>query len=244
MLLEFDLGNSRAKWRLLGAPPGELASGDFRIGPEGVIGTLALPAQQLPISRIRAGSVAGAQINEALTQLCRQWWNLVPEFAQSQAHCAGVSNGYQFPQRLGVDRWLALLAAYHRPDRQNRPCAVVDCGSAITLDLLQADGKHLGGYIVPGLRMVSEVLSSRTRLIRIDELPLGEISPGRVTDQAIGHGVMRMLHGLLDNLEEYLGSDYRLYFTGGDGERLLRSLKLPGSYHPDLVLDGLAWAVP
>lgn len=244
MLLEFDLGNSRAKWRLCGAPPGELLSGDFRIGPEGVIGTLTLPPQQLPISRIRAGSVAGAQINEVLTQLCRQWWKLEPEFARSEAHCAGVSNGYQLPERLGVDRWLALLAAYHRQDRQQRSCAVVDCGSAITLDLLQADGQHLGGYIVPGLRMVSEALSSRTRLIKVNELPLDAPSPGRATDQAIGHGLLRMLQGLLNGLETYLGNDHRLYFTGGDGERLLQSLKLPGSYHPDLVLDGLAWAVP
>jgi type III pantothenate kinase len=75
----------------------------------------------------------------------------------AQFESLGITNGYQEPERLGVDRWLALIGAAGIT-RQN--CFVIDAGSAITIDLLGSDGRHLGGAILPGVNTSIEAFKA------------------------------------------------------------------------------------
>ena len=74
-----------------------------------------------------------------------------------------MTSGYRDPERLGVDRWLALIAAR---ERSKQPTVIVDAGSACTIDLLDSEGRHLGGYILPGLTAMGEALVRGTHQIQ------------------------------------------------------------------------------
>lgn len=195
------------------------------------------------IRRVLVASVLNDQQKTMLQQWCINYCAVPPEFAQSQATSAGVSNGYDVPGRLGVDRWLAMLSAY---EQVRQACVVVDCGSAITLDLIDDGGQHLGGYIAPGLKMMRRALTTSTQGVAVQEAPnLVTLTPGRTTESAVAAAQSAMLVGLVTQAITYLQSGCAiepiLFFTGGDAKLLLSYF--PGArYQPDLVLDGLVLA--
>lgn len=240
-ILDLDLGNSRLKWRLSDASSrqeGALANSDFE------------PSRFLPnaaVQRVRISAVAGDAFLEPLLQACRQRWHLEPEVAVVQEYCAGIRQGYRDSARLGVDRWLALLAAYNHV---NGACVVVSCGTALTVDLVTAEGEHLGGYIVPGLEMMRMALFSGTHAVKLPQLDATpDLAPGRDTGAAVSHGLLIMVTGLVTRALDSLrarGEVSGLVLTGGDGERLLPfwPASTKTQYLPNLVLDGLALALP
>lgn len=150
---------------------------------------------------------------------------------------------YANPERLGVDRWLTMVALRHRP----LPVLVIDAGTAVTFDVLQVGGIHLGGWIAPGFMLMQEALIRRSSRLSIhDEAPSGLL--GQHTEDAIGLGCAASLQGFVeyaiavaDSLLK--GQPYELYFTGG-GVRHLRMERLPQhEVRPHLVLEGLhQWA--
>src|SRR5690606_38670368 len=157
--------------------------------------------------------------------------------------------GYREASRLGVDRWLTLLAAWHH---QPGAAVVVSCGTALTVDLLAGDGEHLGGYIVPGLDTMRSALFAGTSAVKLERLQVPDsLAPGRDTVAAVSRGLIRMAVGLISDAWAELaarGSSPRLWISGGDAELLLGFLDLPpGSaaitHRPNLVLDGLPSAL-
>lgn len=247
MILEFDIGNSRCKWRVV-SDAGRSAS---QAGPRNNLAWLdsSLPASG--VTRIRLVSVAAEEGIEALCSGLEQRYGLLVERARSEAVCAGVVNSYEEPARLGVDRWLALLAAQAE---FGEPLLVVDAGSAMTLDLLGENGRHLGGYIVPGRRLQHTALAAGTDRVRVAAPESGalERTPGRSTEDAVSSGVALTLCGAVREawgilLQQCPGAQ-RLVVTGGDGVSLLGALgSAPGFlpvWRPDLVLDGLCQALP
>lgn len=240
MILELDAGNSRTKWRML--------ADDGRIGQRGVLEHEHelepwLRDLERP-HRVRVANVRGQQFADTLTRLLRQRWNMAPEFAGVSARQAGVRNAYREPRALGVDRWLAVLAAYHRCAAA---CCVVDCGSAITVDWVDGEGQHQGGYIVPGLELMQQALSRGTQLNPVQLGAPDCRGPGRSTEEAVGRGIPTMVAGWLSGLAERPPvSCPVLYLTGGGAERLVPYLASADSWvvAPELVLDGLAYAVP
>jgi len=237
MILDLDLGNSFLKWRC-GAQRGRLAAGD--LGAE----QLAAAWQGLAPSRVRLASVGADRRAAELAEAVRARWQLPLEIAVSSAHCGALVNSYQDPARMGVDRWLAMLAAF---ERGPGGCCVVDCGSAITIDYVHADGRHLGGYILPGLGLMRASLLGNTQRVRVGAEVLADTSPGCSTDTAVLHGQQLLLAALaqrvVDDLGRLLGDDARLWITGGDGANFHRHAGA-GTLAPDLVLDGLAIALP
>lgn len=243
-ILDFDIGNTRLKWRYTARDgtisAGAVAHAECRLD--------RLPGQA-PL-RIRVASVVGSEWLEGLLASCRQQWGAEPEIAQVVENCGGVRQGYADKSRLGVDRWLAMLAAHGATDRS---CVVVSCGTAITVDLLTATGEHRGGYIVPGLELMRSALFAATNAVKLDRIePPDNLAPGRDTVPAVNHGLVLMVKGLVDNAVAELrnhGVAPTIVLTGGDGEVLLPFLMKPFSstnaiYNPTLVLDGLALALP
>lgn len=236
MILEIDAGNTFVKWRLRQA--GQVVKRGRLLTAEGVSASSLF--NMIKPDEVWVSSVAGVPFNNGLAQQVRECWQLEPVFVQTRSRQSGVTNSYQDPSRMGVDRWVAMLAAFNDC---GRGCCVVDCGSAITVEYLNDDGEHLGGYIMPGLRVLQGALLANTAEIIVDRtLDSFSISPAGDTSGAVGQGVNFMFKALQEKLVSELGEDCPLYITGGDGH-LFAELSGVGRFVDDLVLDGLRWAV-
>ncbi|BFM19501.1 type III pantothenate kinase [Gilvimarinus japonicus] len=231
MILQVDIGNSRIKWRLR-RQGRTLESGVGNHGDYQWLQGLAL--QQVWVSSVVALESESLQAALAAYGLPRA------RFASAQASAGGVVNGYQVPATLGVDRWLALLGA-----RQLSvgPAVVVDAGTALTVDLLGADGRHRGGYIAPGLTLMQQSLALKSQALAVNFERRGRVAPGDSSATAIEAALVAMGRGLIEtgrlSLSEYCPADpVLLLFTGGDGDFWQRVLA-EGSSEPELLFIGL-----
>jgi len=188
---------------------------------------------------IGVSCVLGNESRLPWAEACRRRWDRPVQFATSQAKTAGVSNGYTEPERLGVDRWLGVLAV---ADGEHDYC-VADCGTAMTIDAVTRDGRHLGGYILPGLALLSDSLVRNTRQVRVTEPGDDNLAWGRHTSAAVLHGALLASVGAIETavqrLQEENGRAPRLVLTGGDAARLSPLLRYPHGIETELLLIGL-----
>ena len=240
MQLLIDIGNTRIKWGL-GVLATEVVAGKpFLFAPEQpercfqqAWGDLERP------ERVVVSNVAGSEVASALSRWIADCWQRKVRWAEVTAQAAGVVNGYHDPSRLGVDRWLALLALRHN---YLLPACVVDCGSAVTLDWLDADGVHQGGLIIPGLTLMERALLEGTCEIRQQSGSVDGVL-GRSTAAAIHRGSLLAAAGMvemaLDQMTDDNGPLSTLVLTGGDAVNVAVQLSRPLQLVPDLVLKGL-----
>jgi type III pantothenate kinase len=153
----------------------------------------------------------------------------------SQAFACGVSNAYIEPERLGIDRWLGVIAAHHMVKGD---VVVVDAGTAIKVDVVNKEGVHLGGYIAPGLVMMEESLLSKTARIRYaaDEVVVGDGLPNS-TARAVTEGCHEMALGFLERIHHRY-PEFKWVVTGGDAQALLDTLGISLESLPNLVALG------
>lgn len=245
MILLVDIGNSRIKWATLergklaskGAMP-RPAQDEFAVFAEEAWARLKKP------KRIIVSNVAGSAFMTALTHWALGRWKLEPEFMVSPVRGSGVTNAYTQPERLGTDRWAAMIAARRLCDGAY---CVVDCGTAITIDVVAADGAHQGGLIVPGLSMMRRSLLEGTGDIQFqsDIAASGDIVMlARDTERAVGGGTLYAAVAVIDrviaDISDELGSKMSCTITGGDAATVLPLLAAEYHHEPDLVLLGLA----
>ncbi len=243
MILLLDVGNTRIKWAVLEG--GEFtARGQFAHRDAELIPLLDEAWSEIPAPRrIIVSSVAGAGRDRELKDWIAGRWGSSIRFVTARAEQFGVRSGYREPERLGVDRWVALLAVRAR---FNAPVCVVDFGSALTIDGLKRTGEHLGGLIVPGLRTMHRSLTGGEVSLEAEddiEVPR-EVTLGLDTAEAVGYGIQHCLalfvDGVCKRLERSMGEKPERIVTGGDAERMLPLLKSGYRHIPDLVLEGLA----
>ncbi len=225
MRLQLDAGNTRIKWRVYDQAKVVAAGSDLRQTLEDK------PEWYLSLKEVWVSSVHTEQ----------DTWikSIFPMafFAQSQVNCAGLSNSYEDVHKMGVDRWLAMLAVWQRQPDQTH--IVIDAGTAITLDIIDGFGRHVGGYICPGFNLMKGSLLNGTKKVWAeDEWQLGR-APGNRTQLCVDHGIQDMVACWLER-HCTLQPDAKITLTGGDGPRLSALLTKKISYQADLVLDGLA----
>lgn len=230
----FDMGNTRGKFWL--SRNGRIEANAY-IPHDGDMSSVLnhLPADFSAVpDAVLGASVLDDATLDAFAEACRVRWSRAPGFARSSAQHAGVMNAYVEPARLGVDRWLALIALRARAV----DVCVVDCGTAITLDVLRADGQHLGGYILPGLSMMAGVLLHETRRVRFDPDAIAEgLTLGRNTGEAVKHGALAAVVSLIEKI--VAERSCVLVLTGGDAVRVSASLSCLHELQPELLLHGL-----
>lgn len=238
MTLVLDIGNTALKWRL--HHTNGVTQGEFlhERAWASVIRELGIRATE-PVRQVWIASVAGRQADEQVAREVEANVGVAPTFYYSQPRVQGLVNAYAAPQRLGVDRWLAMLESW-----QCRGASiVVDCGSALTLDAVDASGHHLGGYIVPGLAMLHESLAASTAEVQVRENRETALAPGRSTAEGVHRGVLRMTVAFIQDgvveLRRGLADTCEVVLTGGDASHLLPVLDMEAELAPDLVLDGL-----
>ena len=232
--LQLDVGNSSAKWRLLG---GEAVLARGRYVPDDRSGREALLESTQTLDCIWISSVASAEAEDELSRLLVARWGVQPWFARTPARSGELVNSYADPSRMGVDRWLAMLGAWRR--QPGRLC-VVDAGSALTIDLVAPDGGHEGGYIIPGPALMERALLLDTDRVRFAEDVDYRLSPGTSTAEAVRHGIAVAQAGALALvLRRSAVKASELVFCGGGGELLMALADSGGKYVPDLVFEGL-----
>jgi type III pantothenate kinase len=238
-----DIGNSRVKWaRLSRGALGEqhaAAHGGWTVADW----RTALFAGA-PVERVLASTVAGGASGAALGEAARLATGRDAVFAATGREAAGVLNGYADPSLLGVDRWLAVIGAYRRV---RGACVIADAGTAATIDVVAADGRHRGGFIVPGpALMVSSLLRGTSDLaLRRSSSPMGtEAGFADNTRDAIERGCRVALAALVDrcvaDAATVDGAPPVLLLTGGAAGEIRPHLRTAADHVPDLVLRGLA----
>ena len=243
MILLVDIGNSRVKWATHegGAigPQHAAVYADWSI--DDWHRELFADAR---VRRVVAATVAG----EATGQVLREAAGRIPgcevTFVTTVREAAGVRNAYPDPALLGVDRWLAVIAGHHLT---RGACCVVDVGTAATIDAVTSHGEHLGGFIVPGPRlMAASLLHGTSDLLAHASASTGDARSLFATNtrDAIERGCRVALAALadraVDDLKQESGSPPALLFTGGAASLVVPHVRTPARVVPDLVLQGLA----
>lgn len=235
----FDLGNTRLKCAPLrdDGSVGEVQALPHREDDVAAAVDRALPAR---IEVAYLASVADPALRvavlQALAPRCRRI-----SLARTQRRGGGVAIAYAQPHKLGVDRYLALLAAHARAPGAALVCGV---GTALTIDLLDADGRHRGGRIAPSPELMRAALHQRAAQLPVDGGQYREFADD--TEDALLSGCVGAAVALVERsavqAHTLLGATPALLLHGG-GAAALRPL-LPGAIDaPSLVLEGLAiWA--
>ena len=236
----FDAGNTRLKlWACDGA--GEVIA-ESVIPHHGSLGAAmeALPEAFLQSPSVVLGATVLADDTVAgFNEACLIKWGVQPRYAVALREQCGITNAYEEGYgRLGIDRWLAILGCDLNGLASDDVACIVDCGTAITIDLLRGDGRHEGGYIVPGLGMMQQSLQLHTARVRHNPLIGAGLSPGKSTAEAVMHGVMLAVTGLIEKVARDQ-SCKKIVMTGGDAAKTGQLLAVEYCEEPRLLLKGL-----
>lgn len=235
MHLLIDMGNTRLKWALL--DQNTLTNSTAIANQDLSLAYLrqqwhALPA---PEAMLIACVSQPALLQKVITAATELWPGLTVIKATAQADAYGLQNAYIQPEKLGVDRWLAMLAVRHY---YPGAACIADCGTAITIDVLDQHGKHQGGMISPGLRLMKQALALGTEALDFYDSP-AVTGLAAHTEAAIISGTLTAATGLITLV---LGqqANLPLIMTGGDAPVIAQHLSVHAIIDPDLVLRGLA----
>ncbi|OEY66533.1 type III pantothenate kinase [Marinobacter sp. X15-166B] len=238
MKLFIDMGNTFLKWQLrrdslvVGSGRGEFHAARLfdaakRHGAE--------------LKGVEVSSVAAEERQQDLVAILREWTPAPVRFHWTEAERNGLVCAYQAPETMGVDRWHALYGCWAVGAA---PFMVVDAGSAVTVDVVGAEGRHLGGYILPGRGMMLRSLRRDVARVGFGEHALHDVGLGKSTSECVYHGFAWMWQGMVEQVKAVAAREgiARVYITGGDASQLI-ALGLEGWHEPDLVINGLAAVV-
>lgn len=231
MILCLDSGNSRVKW---GIHDGDhwLAQGALA---HAEVSRLAEIVDAWPgIARVMLANVAGAAARQRIDVALGAFARRVTE-AGSTAWACGVRNHYRIPEKLGVDRWCALLGAHALVPG---PQVVVMAGTATTIDTLDGTGAFLGGAILPGFDLMLRALAKETAALPFAD---GVYDPyPRGTDDAIVTGALEALAGAVERAwRRQCDENATCVLSGGNAERISQRLSIPHQVVANLPLEGL-----
>ncbi|MEO8923241.1 MAG: type III pantothenate kinase [Caldimonas sp.] len=242
--LAIDIGNTRLKWALYSAPSpsaGLLAHGAVFLEAIDDLAEREWHGLQAPSSML-GSDVAGEGIRRR-TEAQLEIWDVEPRWVVSSASACGVTNGYDHPNRLGVDRWVALIGARQRILQRGpaKPVLVVLVGTAVTVDALDTSGRFLGGLILPGFGLMLRALEMGTAGLKT---PTGEaVEFPTNTSDALMSGGADAIAGAVDRmhkkLERLTGVRPELMMSGGAAVKLASITDLPVEMVDTLIFDGL-----
>jgi type III pantothenate kinase len=240
MWLLLDAGNTRLKWRLSDGRR-LLDGGNVPIG-EGAFDAQLHAAfrKHITIERVIATNVAGDVVGSAIEVLASDSFGCTVEVLLPSGEFRGLKNGYTNPASLGADRWAAMIGAR---ELVSGAICIVDCGTAITLDWIDASGVHLGGMIIPGRRLMTECLIASTHQIRVPDS--SEVLEGRLlgTDTAscVAAGTFGCVAGMVERTVQNVGNgaEVTCLIAGGDAVAFGAHLTIPHRLVDDLTFHGM-----
>ena len=242
--LAVDVGNTRLKWALYQSPQrhsAPLTQGVEFLDhidklAEGAWATLTAPQRMLGC--VVAGDIVRRRVEEQM-----EIWDAPAQWVVPNAEEAGIRNGYDYPARLGADRWVAMIGAWQRTLVQGpaRPMVVVMVGTAVTVDAVDASGKFLGGLILPGHGIMLRALESGTAGLHV---PTGDVCefPTNTSD-ALTSGGTYAIAGAVERMVQHVrsrcGSEPKCIMAGGAGWKMAPSMSAQFELVDNLIFDGL-----
>jgi len=236
-MILIDIGNTRIKWAEQHA--GKLGNMHAILHIDNNIDGLLITAWQ-KLSRpekIYLACVSSVAIKLQVISVAQQLWpDISIQELRTEKHALGVSNAYPQYSKLGVDRWLSMLAAYNS---YSSPVCIIAFGTAITLDIVNQQGQHLGGMIMPGLNLMKHALSKATANLSFcaQQYPQGLAND---TEAAIYNGNLNAIKGFIEQGLASSELHLQLVLTGGDAKFISETLGLEAAIDEQLVLKGLA----
>ena len=242
--LAIDIGNTRLKWALYDSvQPHAKLLGHGAVFLEAIDGLADGDWKRLPEPTSMLGCVVAGDAVRRRVEEQMEIWDVEPRWVASGAHDAGVTNGYDFPSRLGADRWVALVGARQRAlaGGAPRPALMMMVDTAVTVDALDTEGHFLGGLILPGFGLMLKALEMGTAGLRV---PTGEVVdfPTNTSDalmsggaNAIAGAIERQLH----RLWRRTGAEPLLLMAGGAAPKLAPTIEAPFEVVDTLLFEGL-----
>jgi type III pantothenate kinase len=244
-LLAIDIGNTRLKWALYDAPhPGAsvLAQGAEFLEQidslsEGAWSRVAAPG------RVLGCSVAADAVRRRVESQLEELWDVPAQWVHASAAEAGLSNGYDHPARLGADRWVAMIGARQRMLAAGpaRPMVVVMVGTAVTVEAVDAQGRFLGGFILPGHGIMLRALESGTAGLHV---PTGDVRafPTNTSDALTSGGTYAIagaIERMVQHVRAHCAAEPACFMTGGAGWKMAPHMSVGFELVESLIFDGL-----
>ena len=243
--LAIDIGNTRLKWALYEAPEPNarlvMQGAEFLEHidhlAEGVWESLPRP------TRMMGCTVAADALKRRAEAQMEELWDLEPQWVVAGPIEAGLTNGYDHPSRLGADRWVAMIGAWHRMRARGvtGPMVVVMVGTAVTVEAVDAQGRFLGGLILPGHGIMLRALESGTAGLHV---PTGEVCefPTNTSDALTSGGTYAIagaVERMIQHVRQHCGAEPTCFMTGGAGWKMAPSMSVPFELVDSLIFDGL-----
>ena len=242
--LAIDIGNTRLKWAQYAAPrPGATLLHHGAVFLETIDSLAETEWHSLSAPGSMLGCFVAGEGVKRRGEEQLELWDVEPRWVVSSASAGGVTNSYDHPSRLGVDRWVALIGARHRVLAQGpaRPALVVMVGTAVTVDAIDATGRFLGGLILPGFGLMLRALEMGTAGLKA---PTGEaVDFPTNTSDALMSGGADAIAGAVERMQRKLlartGQAPALIMTGGAAVKLAPIIDLPFETVDTLIFEGL-----
>lgn len=229
-----DAGNTRVKWQLRdGNKVVHHGAGEFGSGLFGDVADMAGS-----VSSVAVSTVVSEEKRVELIRLMACHIAPAPRFYWSEAARGGLVSAYAAPEKMGADRWHGMYGAWRSVGGS---FAVVDAGSAVTVDYVDQHGRHLGGYILPGRRMMLRSLRNDAARIGFDDHQASAGDPGVSTTECVHHGLFWLWQGMVSRIHHDCGARGigSILVTGGDAAGI-KAAGLRAEQADDLVLEGLS----
>ena len=234
-----DLGNTR--WKAALSAGGEIGLVESGVHADVQAFRGFLVRNAVGVERVLVASVTGDSVEQAVESEVRRCLGLPCQMIKSTDRMPNIVSGYRKPEQLGVDRLLAMVAARAN---SSAPLCVIDAGTAVTMDFVDASGLHLGGFILPGLQMYRDCLLANTAIPRDSDVHVSD-PLGRDTPTAVALGARYSIAAIVETFltgSRALFVDQRaeIFVGGGDADQLTGLLPSPCIKLENLVLNGLA----
>jgi type III pantothenate kinase len=241
MKLLLDIGNSSVNWVL--QEQDEFASGgafsyqknNFAQDLQENLSLFVKPSDVL------VSNVAGAEIFDTLNKWIKKQWQQELWQPDVSSRFKELKNSYSDSQQMGIDRWLSMVASWQ--EHQTALC-LVGCGTALTIDVIDFGGQHLGGYIVPGIELMQRALISSTEQINVAVNNQASLEYAKDTRAAINNGAFLVAVSMIDHVVDKFSNESKCkpkcIISGGMAELIKPLLNYAFEYEPNLVLTGLS----
>ncbi|MGH9359357.1 MAG: type III pantothenate kinase [Terriglobia bacterium] len=246
MLLVIDVGNTNT---VFGIYCGRELRGPWRLSTSraqtadeyGILIRNLLALDGMRPDAVRHMMVASVvpPLNSVLAEMAAKYFKLDPVFLGPGTR-TGMAIHYDNPQEVGADRIANGVAAY---EKYGGPCVIVDFGTAVTFDVVSADGEYMGGVIAPGIAVSAEGLFQRAaRLPRVEirepDTLIGTNTVGSM-QSGLFYGAVGMVDGILDRLSAALGKETKVVATGGQASLVASASRYKLPVDSSLTLEGL-----
>lgn len=245
--LAIDIGNTRLKWALFHstaahaepiAKGAEFLSNIPSLPDNGWSGLGVKPTHMLGCC------AASDAVRKQVQRLIDHKWGAHSQWVVPKEAEAGLTNGYDSPSRLGADRWVAMIGAWHHnlaADCEPTPLVLVMVGTAVTVEAIDITGRFLGGFILPGHGIMLRALETGTAGLNV---PTGEVQqfPTNTSD-ALTSGGTHAIAGAVQRMWDFLRVHHdippRVIMTGGAGWKMLPHMSMPCELVDNVIFDGL-----